>query len=224
MAMYGGSDAAGTSPTASPCSCYPTHGSTSPIQTLTANSCGASPCLKAMLAACKGEHSTVGIMWDWLSLPQPPRSDEEDAVFSRGLRKMNAWYMHPFTHVLLLSCPLPTGAAYTNTKAFDARGWCYFEACASSLVKHDSCLWSYANFPPVSTMPIIVPAGAPAPSTSTDDDGTIIVDVTDDNEALLAARSPQSTRSSLPKAQMARARSTACGVHCVPGEGAAEPE
>ena len=148
------------------------------------------PVLKAMLAACKGEHSTVGIMWDWLSLPQPPRSDEEDAVFSRGLRKMNAWYMHPFTHVLLLSCPLPTGAAYTNTKAFDARGWCYFEACASSLVKHDSCLWSYANFPPVSTMPTIVPADAPAPSTSTDDDDAKIIDVTDDNEALLGGSLP----------------------------------
>ena len=78
---------------------------------------------------------------------------------------MNMWYMHPFTHVLQLASAVPKGAAvaadattadsgagalasaaaalvpYQNTRAWEQRGWCFFEGCASALVKHHYCLW-----------------------------------------------------------------------------------
>lgn len=75
---------------------------------------------------------------------------------------MNAWYMHPYTHVLLLASALPNGIGrlpamsempsragapssaaipYANVRAWERRGWCYFEGCASALVKHPYCLW-----------------------------------------------------------------------------------
>ena len=131
------------------------------------------PILTAMLRSVRSEHGTVGVMWDYGSLPQMPRTDGEAARFRRGLRKMNQWYMHPYTHVLLLASSLPLGmgeaavpggiavpavpgdsaagvtggvaaaprAGYSNTRRWDARGWCFFEGCASSLVKHEFCLW-----------------------------------------------------------------------------------
>ena len=49
--------------------------------------------------------------------------------------------MHPFTHVLLLSGGLPSGRAYTNGRTWGQRGWCFFEGCASALVKGELCLW-----------------------------------------------------------------------------------
>jgi hypothetical protein len=98
------------------------------------------PILAAMLSAVSAPHGTVGVMWDFCSLPQAPRTDDEAARFKRGLRRMNGWYMHPFTHVLLLSTPLPNGdasAPYANTRPWENRGWVFFEAAASALVKHE---------------------------------------------------------------------------------------
>ena len=55
------------------------------------------------------------------------------------------WYAHPFTPVLLVTTPLPTGAEYTNKREYGGRGWCYFEKRISSLVKDDSCLWDLSK-------------------------------------------------------------------------------
>ena len=59
-----------------------------------------------------------------------------------------AWYAHPYTHVLLLTTQIPTGAAYTNTRPYDARGWCEVERRTSALTKCTHCLWDYAGFAP----------------------------------------------------------------------------
>jgi hypothetical protein len=99
------------------------------------------PFLRALLSACASEHGTVGVMWDFCSLPQAPRTADESDRFRRGLRRMNAWYMHPYTHVLLLASSLPRSVPYTNTRSWEARGWCFFEGCAAALVKHEYCLW-----------------------------------------------------------------------------------
>ena len=85
------------------------------------------PILKAMLAAVASQHGTIGVMWDFCSLPQPPRSASHADRFTRGLRKMNAWYMHPFTHVLQLASALPGGTdadPYANARLWENRGWC----------------------------------------------------------------------------------------------------
>ena len=160
-----------------------------------------------ILRACRdkarefGEHATVGVLWDYLSLPQgADRTEAELARFGKGLRcarlsaasasparvrsaapapcflhsslttrllarllrrpclsptlphslalrppsdgrSINEWYVHPFAPVLLVTTPLPTGAEYTNRRAYDARGWCFFERRISSVVKEDRMLW-----------------------------------------------------------------------------------
>ena len=102
------------------------------------------PVLRSMLSSVGSAHGTIGVMWDYCSLPQAPRTPEDEARFKRGLTKMNGWYMHPFTHVLQLASALPKGVdgdPYGNTRAWEDRGWCFFEGCASALVKHHNCLW-----------------------------------------------------------------------------------
>ena len=75
-----------------------------------------------------GPHCTVGLMMDFLCLPQKPfTTDAERARFGESLHSINEWYFHPCTTVLVVSTPPPEGAKYTNTRLHEARGWCYFE-------------------------------------------------------------------------------------------------
>ena len=93
-----------------------------------------------------GPHCTVGLMMDFLCLPQKPfTTDAERARFGESLHSINEWYFHPCTKVLVVSTPPPEGAKYTNTRLHEARGWCYFEKCAAMAVKDDTCLWDVAG-------------------------------------------------------------------------------
>jgi len=84
-----------------------------------------------------GKHNTVGVLWDYMCLPQYPRTSDEDKVFKTRLRGMNDWYAHPKTKVLLVTTPLPTGAIYSNKdRPYDSRGWCIVERRLSCLVKN----------------------------------------------------------------------------------------
>ena len=95
------------------------------------------PILNVMLNFCGGEEFTVGVLWDYCSLPQPKRTPAEDARFSSGIRSLMQWFAHPYTHVLLMTGSLPTGGSYTNIRPYDARDdgdraqdVCHLQACA----------------------------------------------------------------------------------------------
>ncbi len=51
------------------------------------------PILEAMLVTAGG--GTVGVMWDFMSLPQKPRAPAAELAFRRGLSSMHAWYARP---------------------------------------------------------------------------------------------------------------------------------
>jgi len=107
------------------------------------------PVLKAMVGQVvesAGKHATVGVMWDFVSLPQRPRTNTEDERFGRGLRRINEWYRHPYLYVLALTQALPTGKEYTNTRLYSERGWCFFELSVSSLAKDDKGLLDFSKF------------------------------------------------------------------------------
>jgi len=75
-------------------------------------------------------------------LPQGvDRSPAHLARFKLALHAINEWYAHPFTLVLLVTTPLPSGADYTNKRPYSGRGWCYFEKRIASLVQDNACLW-----------------------------------------------------------------------------------
>ena len=80
------------------------------------------PVLQCMLPFCGGEHFTVGVLWDYGSLPQPIRSHAELARHKLGLRAMMMWLAHPYTPVLCMSGSLPTGAEYKNSRPHSQRG------------------------------------------------------------------------------------------------------
>ena len=107
------------------------------------------PVLEAMLAEAKADspHCTVGVMVDFLCLPQKPfASEEEGARFKHSLVNINLWYYHKYTYVLLVSTPPPEGAEYGNTRLHEARGWCVFEKGASMAVKVGYCLLDFAGY------------------------------------------------------------------------------
>ena len=107
------------------------------------------PFLKAMLAEAKRDspHCTVGVMIDFLCLPQKPFATEEDgARFGVSLKAINAWYFHRFTYTLLVTSPPPEGADYSNTRLHRDRGWCFFEQAASMVVKQAWCLLDFGAY------------------------------------------------------------------------------
>ena len=80
-----------------------------------------------MLSECtkKSEHLTWGVVWDYCSLPQKPHKDEaEAATFKTALSSIDRWYAHPYTFVLRVTTPLPTGGDYLNKRTYEDRGWC----------------------------------------------------------------------------------------------------
>ena len=59
---------------------------------------------------------------------------------------MDKWYAHPYTTVLLVTTPLPTGADYSNKKTYFQRGWCNVEKRLSSLVKYENSLLDLSSY------------------------------------------------------------------------------
>ena len=106
------------------------------------------PILRAMLPFCGGEHYTVGVLWDYGSLPQPTRSHAELTRFKLGLRALPMWYAHPHVPVLFVSGELPKDSEHTNRRSFDSRGWCEYERRLAYLCKNRSCLWDIEGLRP----------------------------------------------------------------------------
>lgn len=108
------------------------------------------PIFKAMLDYTRkehGEHATIGILQDYASYPQVPRTDEESERFFRGLKtELNLWYTHPFTHVLMINTPASERPEHTNRRPYEQRGWCYVEKHLSAIVKDKHCLWDFSKY------------------------------------------------------------------------------
>jgi len=109
--------------------------------------------LEYMLPCAGGDAFTVGVLWDYASLPQPMgeggiRNGAELARFRGGLRSLMTWYAHPYTHTLLVNTPLPTGAEYGNKRPYAQRGWCEIERRAANIAKSVTCLWDLSGFKP----------------------------------------------------------------------------
>ena len=107
------------------------------------------PILKIMLKWVKekfGEHMTIGVMVDFMSYPQYPRTSEEEVVFKSGLKgELNGLYSHPFAPTLMITTRASEHPLHTNPRAYEKRGWTYIEARLSSMVKSNMCLWDLSK-------------------------------------------------------------------------------
>ena len=106
------------------------------------------PILKIMLAEVKkmGEHMTIGVMVDFMSYPQYPRTGEEEVVFKSGLKgELNGLYSHPNAPTLMITTRASEHPLHTNPRAYEKRGWTYIEARLSSMVKDADCLWDLSK-------------------------------------------------------------------------------
>jgi len=84
--------------------------------------------LGPMMTKLVAAHEHVAVFWDWCSIPQQPRSAEDNAAYKRALEHVHLWYAHTWTAVWMLTKP-PEGV-----KAYSERGWPSFERAVSSLI------------------------------------------------------------------------------------------
>ena len=107
------------------------------------------PILQAMLKEAKRDSpfGTVGVMIDFMCLPQKPFSTAaEEAQFKTSLTNINQWYFHKYLYTLLITPPPPEGADYTNTRLHSQRGWCAFERAASMVTKAAQRLLDFGHY------------------------------------------------------------------------------
>jgi len=81
-----------------------------------------------------------GMFWDFASLYQknpkraPEWTDEQQALATSGLQASTLWYAHRHTVVWMQSA-LPADFDTTRFPTYEASGWCFVEACMSSVIK-----------------------------------------------------------------------------------------
>lgn len=82
------------------------------------------------------DHNTLGLMVDYICLPQKPFSSPiEKDTFIKSLTNINEWYFSSDSLVLAVTLPPPAGAIYSSTRLHADRGWCHFEKIAAMSVK-----------------------------------------------------------------------------------------
>ena len=86
-----------------------------------------------------GESADFGVMWDYGSLFQAPRSKAQTVLFKRGLDALPMWYGHEAT-VVWMQPDLPQGfgermAEMGLAQTYEASGWCFVESSVSAGVK-----------------------------------------------------------------------------------------
>jgi hypothetical protein len=108
------------------------------------------PFLKLLMKSAReegNEHTTMGVMQDYLSFPQEKRSDHELERFKFGLKnELNIWYTHPYIPALMIDIPAPNVPEHTNCRPYSGRGWCCTEKRLCSIVKDGYCFLSLALF------------------------------------------------------------------------------
>jgi len=86
----------------------------------------------------------VGIMWDFMSLPQKPLTEDDKSRFHEGLSVINRLYGSALNTFTLQLTATPPGI----TK-YHASGWCLFEDAISRMIKITSLLCSLNNPSPI---------------------------------------------------------------------------
>ena len=76
--------------------------------------------------------SEFGVFFDYGSLFQHPRTDEQQQLFVESLANCNLWYAHALITVYLITQPDPE---YTDLVPYHQRGWTSFEFNLTLLIK-----------------------------------------------------------------------------------------
>mmetsp|Transcript_14505 Transcript_14505/g.30433 ORF Transcript_14505/g.30433 Transcript_14505/m.30433 type:complete len:639 (-) Transcript_14505:63-1979(-) len=84
-----------------------------------------------------GSHDDIAIFWDFLSLFQAPRTEEEDRLFRQGLKAANLIYGHTNITTLIQT---KMRSNINAERAYLKRGWCRFERAVSTINKPQNML------------------------------------------------------------------------------------
>lgn len=100
-----------------------------------------SPLVAAFDSANLNERSAdFGVLWDFGSLFQKPRTDAQTSLFKKGLGSLPMWYGHAET-TMWMQPDLPDGFGERMlelglAQTYEDSGWCYVESSVSAGVKH----------------------------------------------------------------------------------------
>mmetsp|Transcript_137 Transcript_137/g.407 ORF Transcript_137/g.407 Transcript_137/m.407 type:complete len:632 (-) Transcript_137:125-2020(-) len=75
----------------------------------------------------------LAIFLDWCSIPQLPRSAEDETRYEAALEHIHLWYTHPMTDVWLLPAFSESSSSKTKAKSPHDRAWIAFELALASL-------------------------------------------------------------------------------------------
>jgi len=79
----------------------------------------------------------VGVFWDFASMPQAPRSEQDNEVFKLGLKLINLLYGSQQTSVIQLKVMPPCKDNESlNLLEYSQRGWCTVEERISGIMKN----------------------------------------------------------------------------------------
>jgi hypothetical protein len=98
------------------------------------------PLLTDSLDMYQQMYDNVAVFIDWCSLPQRPRSDEEEKSFGRAQANLGFWYAHQRTCVWLFT------TVPGESQPIADRGWSYFEKLTAGLVKERTKLLDFGKF------------------------------------------------------------------------------
>lgn len=92
------------------------------------------PLLQAYAHWHRTTTDSIAVFLDWCSLPQAPRSTNENIVWSRAMQNIHLWYAHASLSVWMLT-RVPNGIV-----PYGQRGWPFFERSLSGILVTDSAL------------------------------------------------------------------------------------
>lgn len=85
------------------------------------------PLLRHFAQSCRVTTESVAIFYDWCSLKQEPRTEEEQESWTRAMQDVELWYTHWKSQVWLLTS-VPEGIT-----SYKERGWCFFERSLATM-------------------------------------------------------------------------------------------
>lgn len=85
---------------------------------------------------------SLAVFIDWCSMPQAPRSDQEEIAYKRASSRIGLCFAHWMTEVWLLT-QVPQG-----TTPFEDRGWTSFEGAVSSFISPPNSLLDLGRLHP----------------------------------------------------------------------------
>lgn len=85
----------------------------------------------------RSDSDGLPVFWDYASLYQKPRSEEQDTLFRQGLKALGSLYSCKDTRVISIADFPDRTPRIPSLPGYEERGWCFTEMCWANLTAED---------------------------------------------------------------------------------------